>query len=75
MERAAHWYDHNPKGVVESDEVNVLWDIMIQCDHRTECRKTDTVVVEKREKKCLITGNAIADDNSVGMKEEEFQKL
>ena len=66
-----HWYDHAPKGVVESGEIKVLWDFMIQCDHHIECRKPDIVVVEKEEKKCLIVDIAIPDDKNVGVKEEE----
>ena len=71
LERAAQWYDHALKGVVESDEIKVLWDFMIQCDHHIECRKPDIVVVEKEEKKCLIVDIAIPDDKNVGVKEEE----
>ena len=71
MERAAHWYDHAPKGVVKSDEIKVRWDFMIQCDHHAECRKPNIVVVEKEEKKCLIVDIAIPDDKNVGVKEEE----
>ena len=37
LERAAHWYNHALKVVVESDEIKVLWDFMIQCDHHIEC--------------------------------------
>ena len=71
LERAAHWYDHAPKGVVESGEIKVLWDFMIQCDHHIECRKPDIVVVEKEEKKCLTADIAIPNDKNVGVKEEE----
>ena len=66
LERAAHWYDHAPKGVVESDEIKVLWDFMIQCDHHIECRKPDIVVVEKEEKKWLIADIAIPNGKNVG---------
>ena len=71
FEQPAHWYDHAPKGVVESDEIKVLWDFMIQSDHRIEYQKPDIVVVEKEEKKCLIVDIAILDDKNVGVKEEE----
>ena len=57
--------------MVESDEIKVLWDFMIQCDHHIECRKPGIVVVEKEEKKCLIVDIAIPDDKNVGVKEEE----
>ena len=41
------------KGVLESDEMKVLWDFMIQYDHHKECRKPGIFFVEKEEKKCL----------------------
>ena len=56
---------------MESDEIKVLWDFMILCDHRIEYQKPDIVVVEKEEKKCLIVDIAILDDKNVGVKEEE----
>ena len=54
LERAAPWYDHALKGVVESDEINVIRDFKILCDHHIEGRKPYIVVVEKEEKKWLI---------------------
>ena len=62
LERAAHWYDHALKGVAESDEIRMLWDFMMQCDHHIECRTPDIVVVEKEGKKCLIVDIAIPDE-------------
>ena len=71
LERAAHWYDHDLKGMVESGEIEVLRHFKIQCDYHIECRKPDIVVVEKEEKKCLIADIAIPNDKNVGVKEEE----
>ena len=70
LERAA-WYDHPTNGVVESDEVKVLWDFMLQYGHHIECRKPDIAVVEKEERKCLIIDIVIPDYNNVGVKEKE----
>ena len=34
LERSEKWYSHEPpQGVSENDEVKLLWDFMIQCDH------------------------------------------
>ena len=49
LKRGTHWYDNALKGVVESDEIKVLWDFMIQCYHYIEYRKPDIVIVEKEE--------------------------
>ena len=71
LKRGANWYQHSPQGVVESDNVKMLWDFMIQCDNYVECRKPDIIVVEKEEKKCTIIDIAIPGNNRVGAKEKE----
>ena len=59
---------------MESDELKVLWDFKIQCDHNIECRKPDIVVAKKEENKCLIVDIAVPDDKNVAVKEEKIQK-
>ena len=36
LERAEKWYEHIPNGVIESDDVKILWDFNIQCNHVIE---------------------------------------
>jgi hypothetical protein len=33
--KAEKWYEHQPNGVIEPDDVKILyaWDFNIQCDH------------------------------------------
>ncbi len=45
QEKAEKWYEHQPNGLTELDNVKVLWDSNIQCDHVIECRRPDIVVV------------------------------
>ena len=71
LERSRNWYEHKPEGVVESDDVKILWDFMIQCDRMVEHRKPDIVVVEKSEKSCLIIDVAVPGDTRVEGKEDE----
>ena len=33
MKRSDKWYEHTAEGVVENEEVKVLWDVMIQCEY------------------------------------------
>ena len=33
--RSEEWYEHALEGVVENEEVKILWDVMIQCDRET----------------------------------------
>ena len=56
---------------VESSDVKLLWDFMIQCDRVVECRKPDIVIVDKKERKCVIIDVAIPGDSRVNSKEEE----
>ena len=69
--RVEKWYDHQPEGFEESNEVKVLWDVMIQCDHMIEHRKPDIVVVEKVGRRCFIIDVAIPGDKRIAAKEEE----
>ena len=69
--RIEKWYDHQPEGVEESNEVKVLWDVMIQCDHMIEHQKPDIVVVEKVGRRCFIIDVAIPGDKRIAAKEEE----
>ena len=50
LKRSEKWYEHAPEGVVENEEVKILWDVMIQCDREIKARKPDIVVMNKNEK-------------------------
>ena len=39
--RKAKWYEHCPEGIVEDDDVILLWDMNIQCDNVIEARRPD----------------------------------
>ena len=36
LKRSEKWYEHAPEGVVENEEVKILWDVMIECDRDHE---------------------------------------
>ena len=69
--RIDKWYEHAPDSVSENDEVKLLWDVNIQCDHVIDARRPDIVVVGKQERKCSIIDIAIPTDKRVGEKENE----
>ena len=48
LERTEKWYKHCPKGVVENDDVKLIWDINIQCDNIIEARRPDLILVDKK---------------------------
>ena len=71
------WYERVPEGVVENEEVKLLWDVNIQCDNVIEARRPDIVVVDKKEHKGIIIDIAVPDDVRVGELEkvEKYQEL
>ena len=70
LERANKWYEHEAAGVVENEEVKILWDFMIQCDRMVKHRKPDIVLIHKKENKCVIVDVAIPNDEKVATREE-----
>ena len=41
LEKKDNWNKHGPDSVSENDEVKLLWDVNIQCDHVIEARRPD----------------------------------
>ena len=54
LERGKTQYDHTPKFVLESENTKILWYFKVQTDLEMEANKPDTVVMDKKEGKCLI---------------------
>ena len=48
--------------VVENEEVKVLWDINFQSDIVIEARKSDIIVIDKKERKGIIIDIALPAD-------------
>ena len=71
MDKADKWYEHEPDSVSENDDVKLLWDVNIQCDHIIEARRPDIVVVNKEERNCTIIDIAVPADKRIGEKEKE----
>ena len=73
LERQAHWYDHEPKKVLENEKVKVLYDFTIRTDKKIEHRKPDIVVVNKEEQKTTIIDIACPMDHNA--KKKELEKI
>ena len=71
------WYEHAPDRTVENEEIEVLWDINIQCDILILARRPDLIVIDKKEQKGIIIDIAVPDDVRVEEKEkvEKYQDL
>ena len=57
--------------VLENDEVKLLWDLSIQTEKRIEHNKPDIVVLDKKQKLCLIIDVAYPFDTRIKKKEQE----
>ena len=73
LERKEKWYEHCPEGVVEDDDVKLIWDINIQCDNVIEARRLDLILVDKKAKSCVIIDVAIPGDCRI--REKEIEKI
>ena len=71
LEHSEKWYEHAPEGAAENEEIKVLWNINIQCDHLIEARRPDLIVIDKKEQKWMIIDIAVPADVRVEEKEKE----
>ena len=74
LERKEKWYEHYPEGVVEVDDVKLIWDINVQCDVM-EARRPDLVLVDKKAKSCVIIGVAIPGVGYVRKKSKRLKNI
>ena len=79
LEHKDRWYEHEPAVVVENENVKLLWDMTVQCDNIIEARRPDIVLLDKKEKSCMIVDIAVPGDGSLHEKElekiEKYQEL
>ena len=73
LEYTEKWYGHVREGAVENEEVKVLWGINVQCDKVIETRRTDIILIDKKERKGIIIDIAVPADVRVG--EKEWEKM
>ena len=71
--RANSWYEQKPEGVVESENVKILWDVTVQCDRKIEARRPDFVFADKKEREVVKIDVAIPGDDRV--KDKELEKV
>ena len=65
------WYEHFSEGVVETGEVNILWNMNIQCYHVIKPRVPDMILLNKVGRKCIIIDIAVPDDSRANNKESK----
>ena len=47
------------QSVLETDKIEVLWGFNIQCDHKTEARRPDIVILGEEDRVCKIIDIAV----------------
>lgn len=63
-----------PEGAVETDEVKILWDVNIQCDHIIKASWPDINVVNKDDRNYIIIDIAVPCESRVSENEKERVK-
>ena len=58
---------------METKDIKLLWDFMIQCDHHIVHRKPDIVIIKKSKQVGKIIDIAIPVDNRI--KEKKYEKI
>ena len=71
LKHTEQWYEHIPEGIVENEEVKVLWDINVKRDNVIEARRPGKIVINKKERKRIIIDIAVPADVRVWEKERE----
>ena len=71
FEAGDEWYQHEPESVLENEDYKILWDFSIQTDHVIEARKSDLVLVDKKERICNIIDFAVPEDSRIEEKEKD----
>ena len=76
FEAGYKWYELEPESVLENEYFKILWDFSIQTDHVIEARRSDLVVVGKKDKSCRIMDFAVPGDSRIEEKEKDkIEKL
>ena len=73
FERKEKWYEHFLEGVVEDDDVKLIWDVNIQCDNVMEARRPNLICAGQKDKimchhDCCVPGDC-------KIREKEIEKI
>ena len=49
LQSGEKWYEHAPEGVVQNEDVKLLWDVNIQYDNVIKARNPDLILVDECE--------------------------
>ena len=70
----AKWYEHTPEKVLESDNVQILWDFSVQTSCKLEHNKPGISIVDRQTGECHTIDAAHSFNTRVKKKEQEKVK-
>ena len=70
FEAGDKWYEHESESVLENEDYKILWDFSIRIDV-IEARRSDLVVVDKKERSCKIIYHAVLGGSRIEEKEKD----
>jgi hypothetical protein len=70
IETTENWYSHIPKSVCEHEDIIVLWNRGVQTDREVLAHRLD-MILNKKDKICLLINVLIPSDRNVVQKESE----
>lgn len=68
------WYKRKPEGAIKSDNANVLWDCVVQCNHKMENSKADIMLIGKKGKLWIIDLACPNNDKVCDMEERKVDR-
>ena len=74
MDTVHKWYEHDPKTVVEKDDITILYDKPIQptqTDRTITASRADIVIKNRRENKCTLIDVAMPSNKNTSLKVSE----
>ena len=71
MDYAEKWYEHKPESVGENENTKILWDMKIQTDKKIEHSRPDIVILNKKERSCVLLDVTCPFDTRILQKERE----
>ena len=68
FDKGAKWYMHKPKFVPENEMTKILCSFQIQTDHLILARRTDQVLINKKNRICHLVDFDVPADHRVKIK-------
>ena len=69
FEHTTKWHMHKLESVLENETHTILWDFEIKTDQLIPVRRSDLVLINKKERTCQLVDFAVPADHRVKLKE------